>query len=69
MHGCKSITPTNDGALDVVQNYLYNLGFKGHIKIFGEGAEEVLNLYAAIESNVGGFYIRYNKFKTTNATR
>jgi succinyl-diaminopimelate desuccinylase len=51
---CRSITPTNDGALEVVQDYLYNLGFKGQIKIFGNGAGEVANLYSVMESNING---------------
>ncbi len=41
---CASITPINDGAIEILENYLFNLGFKTHKLIF----EDTTNLYARI---------------------
>jgi succinyl-diaminopimelate desuccinylase len=41
---CQSVTPKDDGALDIVENYLSPLGFKCHRLKFGE----VDNIYARI---------------------
>lgn len=51
---CRSITPTDDGALEVVRDYLQHLGFESKMKSFGTGAEEVLNLYSCKQGNKNG---------------
>ena len=51
---CKSITPTNDGALELLSDYLEILGFKSQIKTFGDGSEEVMNLYSVLTSESDG---------------
>lgn len=46
---CPSVTPTDAGALDVLQRYLEGLGFVCHRQAFSaDGAEDVDNLYARI---------------------
>ncbi|MSO53957.1 MAG: succinyl-diaminopimelate desuccinylase [Rhodospirillales bacterium] len=45
---CQSVTPTDDGALDVLQTTLTSLGFSCHRVPFGEGAARVDNLYARL---------------------
>ena len=46
---CPSITPIDAGALDVLQDYLENVGFTVHRKVFEEGGTDpVDNLYARI---------------------
>jgi len=43
----KSITPTDDGALPMIMEYLKE--FKSTLKSFGNSSEEVLNLYSVLE--------------------
>lgn len=44
---CKSVTPANDGALEIVQDFLTPLGFECHILTFeGDGSYPVKNLFA-----------------------
>ena len=46
---CPSVTPVDEGALDVLQGYLEALGFTCHRQIFSEdGTSDVDNLYARI---------------------
>ena len=46
---CPSVTPVDEGALDVLQDYLEALGFTCHRQIFSEdGTPDVDNLYARI---------------------
>lgn len=46
---CPSVTPVDEGALDVLQGYLEALGFTCHRQIFSEdGTLDVDNLYARI---------------------
>ena len=42
----KSVTPTGADAIEYIEQMLTKLGFKCKVKCFGEGAEEVTNLYA-----------------------
>lgn len=45
---CKSVTPNDDGAIDVIANYLSSLGFQTQILIFqsSDGKNEIKNLFA-----------------------
>ncbi len=45
---CKSVTPNDDGAIDVVAGYLSSLGFHTEILIFksADGKNEIKNLFA-----------------------
>ena len=45
----KSITPTDAGALLLIAEYLKE--FNSTLKLFGEGEEEVLNLYSVLEND------------------
>ena len=46
---CKSITPNDDGALDIVEDHLNHLGFKNNRLVFKEkDYEDVDNLFASI---------------------
>ncbi len=46
---CPSITPVDEGALDVLQAYLEALGFSCHRQVFSEsGTPDIDNLYARI---------------------
>jgi succinyl-diaminopimelate desuccinylase len=46
---CASVTPVDEGALDVLQAYLENLGFTCHRQVFSDqGTPDVDNLYARI---------------------
>ena len=48
---CKSITPKDDGALDIVENHLKSIGFKcTKLPFSGNGSYDVKNLYASIGS-------------------
>ncbi len=51
---CKSVTPTDDGALDVVQSAAEALGFACRRYPFGEGAARVDNLFAKRDTGVAG---------------
>jgi succinyl-diaminopimelate desuccinylase len=51
---CQSITPRDDGALTLLANYLTNLNFTVIEKTFGEGPEEVKNLYASLTKDPEG---------------
>jgi len=44
--GFKSVTPRGKDAIEFIANFLSNLGFKSEVKCFGQGADEVANLYA-----------------------
>ncbi|MGH7061757.1 MAG: M20/M25/M40 family metallo-hydrolase, partial [Stellaceae bacterium] len=41
-----SVTPKDEGALDIVAGALESLGFACHRLAFGDGAERISNLYA-----------------------
>jgi len=43
---CPSVTPKDEGALDVLERLLGRLGFTCTRLPFGEGAESVDNIYA-----------------------
>ena len=48
---CKSITPKDDGALNILSKYLKNLGFVCNQITFNEsGTPDVKNLYAKLGS-------------------
>lgn len=49
---CKSITPTNDGAIEKIEQILERFGFTCKILEFGKGSLKVKNLYA---------YLKYGK--------
>lgn len=51
---CKSITPVDDGALMLLKTYLSQFGFQSTLQSFGNGPEEVLNLYSNIQLNDDG---------------
>ena len=49
---CASVTPEDNGAIDVVENHLKSIGFKCHRLLFKQqGTADVDNLYASIGSN------------------
>ena len=52
---CQSVTPTDDGALDVLQTTLAGLGFTCHRLPFGDGAARVDNLYARLGHGAPNF--------------
>lgn len=52
---CPSITPKDAGALDVLQKYLEELGFRCTRLPFGEGDERVDNLYARLGAEAPNF--------------
>jgi succinyl-diaminopimelate desuccinylase len=52
---CASVTPANDGALDVLQAAAERLGFVCHRQVFGEGGEAVDNLYARLGTAAPNF--------------
>ncbi|HEY1301184.1 MAG TPA: succinyl-diaminopimelate desuccinylase, partial [Stellaceae bacterium] len=41
-----SVTPRDEGAIDIVAGALESLGFTCHRLAFGDGAERIRNLYA-----------------------
>ena len=43
-----SVTPKDEGAIDIVAGYLEDLGFTCHRLVFGEGDQAIRNLYARI---------------------
>ncbi len=43
---CKSITPNDDGVMNIIKTILEGIGFSVEIISFGEEGERVLNLYA-----------------------
>ncbi|HEV7996173.1 MAG TPA: succinyl-diaminopimelate desuccinylase [Stellaceae bacterium] len=43
-----SVTPRDEGAIDIVAGYLEDLGFTCHRLVFGEGDQAIRNLYARI---------------------
>jgi succinyl-diaminopimelate desuccinylase len=45
---CKSVTPNDDGALDVIANYLMTIGFETNIMTFksADGTNSIRNLFA-----------------------
>ncbi len=50
---CKSITPSDDGAIDYISEFLKNLGFETKVLEFSEGGRTVRNLFAKIEKGDG----------------
>ena len=50
---CKSVTPSDDGAIDYISEFLKNLGFETKILEFSEGDRTVRNLFAKIERGEG----------------
>ncbi len=43
-----SVTPKDEGAIDIVAGHLADLGFTCHRLVFGEGDDAIVNLYARI---------------------
>jgi succinyl-diaminopimelate desuccinylase len=52
---CPSVTPRDEGALDVLETALEPLGFRCHRLPFGEGAQRVDNLYARLGDEAPNF--------------
>jgi succinyl-diaminopimelate desuccinylase len=52
---CASVTPKDNGALDVLQRVLHGLGFRCERMVFGEGADTVDNLYARLGTDAPNF--------------
>ena len=51
--GCKSVTPTDDGAIDYIAVFLRNLGFETQILEFSDKGRTVRNLFAKFEKGEG----------------
>src|ERR1700741_1163391 len=52
---CPSVTPTDGGALDVLQQAAESLGFVCHRVVFGDGEHAVDNLYARLGTAAPNF--------------
>ncbi len=52
---CPSVTPTDEGAMDVLQHALEKMGFTCHRLPFSDGGDEVQNLYARIGEEAPNF--------------
>jgi len=50
---CKSVTPTDNGAIDYISEFLKNLGFESKILEFSEGKRTVRNLFAKFKRGEG----------------